>query len=158
MKKTGSSGILLFLGVAILGLLIYLAVRPPAATVIVKDNPVQFSSVRKHPFDVYADPYHAPERKNPYIDKDYTFNQVGVLQGSGTLMPLFGRPSPTIRNKWEYYTMSQGLKMPIEYRNRACGQHGCDEVYSKDDVLIPGLGKFAAMVYDTQDFRYVPRT
>jgi hypothetical protein len=152
MKLSGT----LLVGVVVVAICVVLMQRP--STVIVqRDSPVQFSSVRKHPFDVYADPYHAPERTNPYLTRDDSFNQVGVLQGSGSLLPLFGRPSPTVRNKWEYYTMTQGLKMPVEYRHRVCGQHGCDEVSSKDSVHVPGVGKYDAMVYDTEQLRYVPR-
>jgi len=32
------------------------------STVIIQDNPIKFSSTRKHPFDVFSDPYAPPER------------------------------------------------------------------------------------------------
>ena len=149
-------------GLGLLGFLVVLIVsqRPPTQ-VIVRDSPVKFSSVRKHPFDVYADPYHPPERENPYwFGRDRNYQQVGVLQGQGRagMLPLFGRPSPYASNKWEYYTMTDGLKLPVSYNRKPCNSDtGCDELVDSGSVLdVLGLGSYNANLYDVKQPRYDP--
>lgn len=125
-----------------------------SSTVIVRDGGVQFDSVRKHPFDVFADPYHPPERKNPYLfGRDYSYQQVGFLEGTGSMLPLFGRPSPNSSNRWEYYTMNSGLKLPISMGGKKCNSDtGCPEMLSGngDAVSVTGLGSMKSFIYDTK--------
>ena len=133
-------------------LLVVVFMNRPSTIVVQRDHPVQFSSVRKHPFDVYADPYHPPEMDNPYvINRNY--QQVGYLQGQDRagMLPLFGRPNPHNTSKWEYYTMTEGIKLPIDYRGKRCQENGCDEVNSKDTLNIEGLGAYTGFLYDTKD-------
>jgi hypothetical protein len=126
------------------------------STTIIQDNPVKFSSTRKHPFDVFSDPYAPPERENPYLfGRDYSYQQVGVLNGGGSMLPLFGRPSPS-SNLWDYYTMKDGLKLPISIGKRQCSSDkGCNEMLSGngDNVDVLGLGNFKSFVYDTKQLR-----
>jgi hypothetical protein len=123
-------------------------------SVIVRESPLKFDSVRKHPFDVFADPYHPPERENPYLfGRDYSYQQVGLLEGNGSMMPLFGRPSPNSSNRWEYYTMNSGLKLPITMGGKKCNSDtGCPEMLSgeNDNVDVFGLGSMKSFVYDTK--------
>ena len=131
--------------------LITVILTRPAQQVIVQDSPVKFSSVRKHPFDVYADPYHPPEMDNPYmVNRDY--QQVGFLQGEGRagFLPLFGRPSPHNRSKWEYYTQTDGIKLPVAYKGRQCYDNGCDEINTKDNINVDGLGTYKSQLYDVK--------
>lgn len=125
--------------------------------VIVRDSPIKFDSVRKHPFDVFADPYHPPERENPYLfGRDYSYQQVGLLEGNGSMMPLFGRPSPNSSNRWEYYTMNSGLKLPITMGGKKCNSDtGCPEMLSGEgeNVDVFGLGSMKSFVYDTKQLR-----
>lgn len=125
--------------------------------VIVRESPLRFDSVRKHPFDVFADPYHPPERKNPYLfGRDYSYQQVGLLEGNGSMMPLFGRPSPNSSNRWEYYTMNSGLKLPITMGGKKCNSDtGCPEMLSGEgeNVDVFGLGSMKSFVYDTKQLR-----
>ncbi len=128
------------------------------STVIVQDNPVKFSSTRKHPFDVFSDPYAPPERENPYLfGRDYSYQQVGVLNGDSGMAPLFGRPSPNSSNRWEYYTMNGGLKLPVMFGGKACNSDtGCPEMLSgnnQDSVDVLGLGKMNSFIYDTKQLR-----
>lgn len=126
------------------------------STVVVQDSPIKFSSVRKHPFDVYADPYHPPSRENPYIGSP-GYHQVGVLKNNQTLLPLFGRPSPYSSSKWEYYTMSNGLKLPVAHKDKPCDSDtGCEELLdgNADKVDVMGLGHFKSMVYGVKQLRY----
>ena len=120
---------------------------------------VYFNSVRKHPFDVFADPYHPPERENPYLfGRDYSYQQVGLLEGNGGMMPLFGRPHPNSSNRWEYYTMNGGLKLPISLEGKKCNSDtGCPEMLSGDKgggvVDVLGLGSMKSFIYDTKQLR-----
>lgn len=140
----------IYILLALMIVLIVILFRNP--TVIVQDNPVKFSSVRKHPFDVFADPYHPPEMDNPYVVNP-NYQQVGYLQKQDRagMIPLFGRPNPYNRGKWEYYTMTDGIKLPIKYRGKKCQDNGCDEVNSKDELHVDGLGSYNSYLYDTKD-------
>lgn len=159
MKQSGTVSLLL---AAILVVLVLALVVMPrgSPTVVVRDSPVKFGSVRKHPFDVFADPYHPPERENPYWGgRDRSYQQIGVLQrdGQAGILPLFGRPSPYATNKWEYYTMSDGLKLPISYNKKPCNSEtGCDELVNPDLLDVLGLGSYKANVYDVKQPRYDP--
>lgn len=143
---------LLFVAVIFLAALLFFSYR--TTNIIVRDNPLKFSSVRKHPFDVFADPYHPPERENPYLfGRDYSYQQVGLLEGNGTMLPLFGRPSPNSSNRWEYYTMNSGLKLPISIGNKKCNSDtGCPEMLSGngDGVNVTGMGSMKSFIYDTK--------
>ena len=126
-------------------------------SVLVQDSPIKFDSVRKHPFDVFSDPYAPPERENPYLfGRDYSYQQVGLLDKMGSMFPLFGRPSPNSSNRWEYYTMKDGLKLPISMGGKTCNSDtGCPEMLSGngDPVDVLGLGSMKSFVYDTKQLR-----
>jgi hypothetical protein len=154
MKRTDYT---LFLGMGVF-LLAVVLFSSRGSTVIVQDNPVKFSSTRKHPFDVFSDPYAPPERENPYLfGRDYSYQQVGVLNGDTGMAPLFGRPSPNSSNRWEYYTMNGGLKLPVMFGGKACNSDtGCPEMMSgnnDDSVDVLGLGKMKSFIYDTKQLR-----
>ncbi len=128
-----------------------------STSVIIADSPVKFDSVRKHPFDVFSDPYAPPERENPYLfGRDYSYQQVGILKGLSGMLPLFGRPSINSSSKWEYYTMNDGLKLPISFGGKTCNSDtGCTEMLSGngDEVDVLGLGKLTSFIYDTKQLR-----
>jgi hypothetical protein len=152
-KRRDDSLLYILLGVVVIGLIVVMA--RSASTVVVKQGGgVQFDSVRKHPFDVFADPYHPPERQNPYLfGRDYSYQQVGFLEGAGSMLPLFGRPSPNSSNRWEYYTMNGGLKLPISMGGKKCNSDtGCPEMLSGngDGVDVTGLGSMKSFIYDTK--------
>jgi hypothetical protein len=155
MAKKSDYTLLLVVGVFLLALVV-LSSRG-GTKVIVKDSPVKFDSVRKHPFDVFADPYHPPERENPYLfGRDYSYQQVGLLNGDGGMLPLFGRPHPNSSNRWEYYTMNGTLKLPVSFGGKACNSDtGCPEMLSGegDKVDVLGLGKMNSFIYDTKQLR-----
>lgn len=152
-KKTDYT---LVLVAVVLGVVILFSTR--GSTVIVQDNPVKFSSVRKHPFDVFSDPYAPPERENPYLfGRDYSYQQVGLLNGAGGMLPLFGRPSPNSSNRWEYYTMNSGLKLPVMFGGKQCNSDtGCPEMMGGghgESVDVLGLGNMKSHIYDTKQLR-----
>lgn len=142
-------------GIALVVVLVIVFNKP--TSVVIADSPVKFDSVRKHPFDVFADPYHPPERENPYLfGRDYSYQQVGILKGLSGMLPLFGRPSLSSSSKWEYYTMNDGLKLPVSLGGKACNSDtGCNEMLSGngDDVDVLGLGKLTSFIYDTKQLR-----
>jgi hypothetical protein len=141
-------------GILLVGVILLVSHNP---TVIVKSGGVQFDSVRKHPFDVFSDPYKPPERENPYLfGRDYDYQQVGVLNDGSGMLPLFGRPSPNSSNRWEYYTMNGNLKLPISFGGKTCNTDtGCNEMLSGngDNVDVLGMGKFKSFIYDTKQLR-----
>ncbi len=153
MAKKQTDFILLIIGISAVVVILLLFSR--RQTVIVRGGGVQVDSVRKHPFDVYADPYHPPERENPYLfGRDYSYQQVGLLEGDGGMLPLFGRPSPNSSNRWEYYTMNSGLKLPVSIGGKKCNSDtGCPEQLSGrkgDEVDVFGLGSMKSLIYDTK--------
>lgn len=152
MAKKDTSNLLL-LGLVVVVVVILFMSRG-GTTVLVQDSPVKFDSVRKHPFDVFSDPYSPPERENPYLfGRDYSYQQVGILDKMGSMLPLFGRPSLNSSSKWEYYTMKDGLKLPISMGGKACNSDtGCNEMLSGNGDLVDvlGLGSMKSFIYDTK--------
>lgn len=146
---------LLFGGLVLVVILLLTMNKP--TSVIIADSPIKFDSVRKHPFDVFSDPYAPPERENPYLfGRDYSYQQVGILKGLSGMLPLFGRPSMNSSSKWEYYTMNDGLKLPISFGGKACNSDtGCNEMMSGngEEVDVLGLGKLTSFIYDTKQLR-----
>jgi hypothetical protein len=88
----------------------------------------------------------------PLRYNDVEFRQLGYLTSDGIRLPLFGRKIG--RNKWTYYTMQDGIKLPIEYNRRVCTQFpGCDEMSDKDETLVDGI-TFKVHLYDVQIWGY----
>lgn len=146
----------LFMLLGILAI-IFIVWSSSRGSVSIVRSPIQFDSVRKHPFDVFSDPYAPPERENPYLfGRDYSYQQVGLLERAGSMLPLFGRPSPNSSSKWEYYTMNGGLKLPISMGGKKCNSDtGCSEMLSGngDGVDVFGIGTMKSHIYDTKQLR-----
>jgi hypothetical protein len=156
-RRSNDSLMYMLIGVVVIALVIMM-MRSSSTVVVKNSGGVQFDSVRKHPFDVFADPYHPPERTNPYLfGRDFSYQQVGFLEGGGGMIPLFGRPSPNSSNRWEYYTMNSGLKLPISMGGKKCNSDtGCPEMLSGgkgDSVDVLGLGNMKSYIYDTEQLR-----
>jgi hypothetical protein len=75
----------------------------------------------------------------PIQYRETEYRQLGYLTAPGRdRLPLFGRVLNR-RDKWTYYTLEQGIKLPIEYKNRLCTQSpGCDAFSSGDMVKVEG--------------------
>ena len=99
------------------------------------------------------------------------FQQMGVLTAPGgsstsaspnrTLLPLLGRRSAGSRERYNYYTRTDGLnpiQVPVSFKNRGCDDDtGCDEIMSGDTVCVPLLGQtYTATVYKYNSPRYIP--
>jgi hypothetical protein len=99
------------------------------------------------------------------------YQQIGVLAAPGgtdnsatpnrTLLPSFGRRAASNRDRWNYYTRSDGMnpiQVPIRNRNRPCDDdNGCNEIFDGDSVSAPLLGQaYTATIYRTSTPRYLP--
>lgn len=99
------------------------------------------------------------------------FQQIGILSAPGgtstsatpnrTLLPLFGRKVAVGRERYNYYTRSDGInpmQVPVTYKNRDCqDDNGCDEITTGDTVGVPLLGQtFVATTYRYNLPRYIP--
>jgi hypothetical protein len=99
------------------------------------------------------------------------FQQMGVLTAAGgsstsaspnrTLLPLFGRRVAVSRDRYNYYTRTDGfnpVQVSVSYKNRNCDDdNGCDEIMSGDTVGVPQLGQtFTSTIYRYNVPRYIP--
>uniref|UniRef100_A0A6C0E854 Uncharacterized protein n=1 Tax=viral metagenome TaxID=1070528 RepID=A0A6C0E854_9ZZZZ len=103
------------------------------------------------------------------------YQQVGILYkksisdptsapGNNTesnILPLYGQPTFSGSNKWNYYTSSDkftSLKIPVQHKNKECtNEHGCQELYDGDSVAIPAYnGDFEVKIYGYDSPRYLP--
>jgi len=99
------------------------------------------------------------------------FQQVGVLSTPGgsstsaspnrTLLPLFGRRVAVSRERYNYYTRTDGfnpVQVPVSFKNRNCeDDNGCDEISNGDMISVPLLGQtFVSTVYRYNIPRYIP--
>jgi hypothetical protein len=100
-----------------------------------------------------------------------SYQQIGVLTTPGgtdnsgtptrTILPLFGRAIDAARNKWNYYTRTDGMnpvQVPVQFKRRNCDDDvGCDEVIDGDNVGVPIMGQaFTANIYRYSTPRYLP--
>jgi hypothetical protein len=75
------------------------------------------------------------------------------------MLPLFGGIYSGGGNKWIYYTMHNGIKIPINYNGRECSDsdHGCDEIYNGSSISLPNhLGRYKVSIYKNDAPKYIP--
>jgi hypothetical protein len=127
------------LGLALL-LLVVLHVLPSTTVQVQQHVPVQVPQVPSEIQVVIAQDY-TDTLKNIYAPpvryREIEYRQIGYLTAPGReRLPLFGRLLNR-RDKWTYYTLEQGIKLPIEYNKRLCTQSpGCDALSSGDMVKV----------------------
>ena len=57
--------------------------------------------------------------------------------GNRSRLPLYGQPSATRRGRWSYYTLVDGLKLPLVQRGRDClDEVACEELSDGDTVSV----------------------
>jgi hypothetical protein len=71
------------------------------------------------------------------------YSVVGYLEtATQGMVPLYARPSPTHRHRYNYYTRNSNeylVRLPVIKDGRDCTNNlGCDELYDKDVVSVPG--------------------
>lgn len=125
--------------VILLGLCLFLFILYVSPRQVVPISPIQVPSeiqvvVAEDYTDTLKNVYAPPIRY-----REIEYRQLGYLTCAGRdRLPLFGRVLNR-RDKWTYYTLEQGIKLPIEYNNRLCTQSpGCDELSSGDAVKVEG--------------------
>ena len=99
------------------------------------------------------------------------FQQIGVVTAAGgtetsgtptrTILPLFGRTIDSGRNRWNYYTRTDGMnpvQVPVQFKRRNCDDdNGCDEISDGDSVGVPVMGQsFTVSIYRYSTPRYMP--
>ena len=99
------------------------------------------------------------------------YQQMGVLTAPGgndntgspnrTILPLFGRRTNYGRDRWNYYTRTDGLnpvQVPLQFKRQNCDDdNGCQEIITGDSVGVPILGQsYTANVYRYATPRYMP--
>lgn len=92
------------------------------------------------------------------------YRQVGILtrnEMKDTILPLFGRPLYSNRDKWQYYTMndkSHAIKLPISQNGKSCtSETGCNSLYNGDNVYVEGYNDvFNVTVYENNAIQYIP--
>lgn len=95
--------------------------------------------------DTIRNPYAPPVM---YQNADY--NQLGYLSAGAYKIPLLGKPASNMRrDKWYYYTIQNGIKIPLCVGKRKCSTNpGCDSV-SNGDVVLVDNSEFVVQLYDT---------
>ena len=120
--------------------------------------------------NTYGVPINIPSR-----GPQQSYQQVGILykenienpdklpgnNNESNILPLFGRPTYSGSNKWNYYTSSdkfQTVKLPISIDGRKCTDDiGCNELMNGDMITIPSYnGRFKVEIYDFDRPRYIP--
>lgn len=72
------------------------------------------------------------------------YSTVGYLESASQgMLPLYARPSPTHRHRYNYYTRNANeyaVRLPVIRDGRDCTNRlGCDELYDRDLVDVPGI-------------------
>ena len=120
--------------------------------------------------NTYGIPINIPSR-----GPQQSYQQVGILykenivnpdqlpgnNNESNILPLFGRPTYSGSNKWNYYTSSdkfQTVKLPININGRKCTDDlGCNELMNGDIITVPSYnGNFKVEIYDFDRPRYIP--
>jgi hypothetical protein len=138
----------------------------------------QFDNLNQH-FNVstqnqktrFEDPYNPPMKQNPYMvpiniktqGQNLNYSQIGILtrlSNNEQILPLFGRPLISNRDKWNFYTMNDKtnmIKLPIIYKNkRSTSEYGCDNLYNGDIVKVEGYNdNFKVTIYDNENLNYL---
>jgi hypothetical protein len=106
------------------------------------------------PERIITQPAQTPEYRGPPLReyKPSSFQQVGLLMGGTETFPIYGKPSYAYRDRWNYYTTTQGEQMyplPISNGDRDCTEDiGCNELYGNEDLSILGKeGTYKSKIY-----------
>jgi hypothetical protein len=182
--STQSLLILLLIAVIICGTFVYLATRAekpvniklemPERETVKERAPSTNNNLPPEPSRVYqtGPDFNTAGSVFNFPTQGYAeqFQQVGLLIAPGasalsasdrTLVPLYGRRIAARRDKWNYYSRTDGLnpvQVPVRYKNRDCDEDiGCDEVFDGDEVAVPAQGQtFKVQLYKQKNIIYNP--
>jgi hypothetical protein len=124
--------ILFFLLIGICIPIAYSDILTPVAQVEQPDITVKLV---QDAYDTVQNPYTPPLR---YLDTE-SYKQMGYLKRNSSRLPFFGKPANLRRDMWYYYTLMDGIKLPITINKRKCSvSPGCSSVSSGDAVVVDG--------------------
>lgn len=129
--------------------------------------PMRGGDIRNAP-DLRVNPARDPAYPLRGVPQDY--QQMGTIVSAApdaspdaqpTILPLIGRPSPTNRDRWNYYTATDQynmMRLPIAVDGKDCQEDvGCREIYNGDAISVPAYKKeFTAQVYKYERPQYNP--
>jgi hypothetical protein len=112
-----------------------------------------------YPVEVH-DARREPEFRGPPIKKYKPghMQQMGILLGDqGETMPLYGKEVRGRRDRYHYYTVTDGEQLypvPVGHEGRDCMEDiGCQELYGQERVSILGkVGEYDVKMYRTDNF------
>jgi len=160
----------------------------PSKIVVIQQPTLGSIATRRN--DSFNDPYSPPLKDDGYYHprdssdvrgipvnietrgSGMSYQQVGILTpanggggggGESLILPLMGRKYLNGRDKWQYYTMANGMsnisaKLPLSVAGKSCtGEYGCNEIQNGDTVYVEGYKTtFSATVYENGTFSYIP--
>lgn len=99
------------------------------------------------------------KRSNPISRQTTESRRPDPLETS--ILPIFGRPLQTHRQKWQYYTMTNSnnmVKLPIVNKGKVCtNEYGCDELFNAETVYVQGIDdQYTVNIYENEQPRYIP--
>uniref|UniRef100_A0A6C0JWI4 Uncharacterized protein n=1 Tax=viral metagenome TaxID=1070528 RepID=A0A6C0JWI4_9ZZZZ len=156
----------------------------PTKIVVIQQPTLASVATRRN--DSFNDPYSPPLKNDGYYHprdssdirgipvnietrgSGMSYQQIGILtpmngSGDALILPLMGRKWLNGRDKWQYYTMTNGnsnisAKLPVSVNGKSCtGEYGCNEIQNGDTVYVEGYKTtFSATVYENGTFSYIP--
>jgi hypothetical protein len=176
----------LVITIGLVGYLIYNQNKPITQKPNIMVVPPPLVGIPTRSNDSFNDPYSPPLKTNGYTEQSsydvrggipinvetratgMNYQQIGILTPlNGTdntmILPLMGRKLMTGREKWQYYTMANGVgtihtKLPVSKNGKSCtGEYGCDDIQNGDTVYVEGYKTtFTATIYENINFSYIP--
>jgi len=176
----------LVITIGLVGYLIYNQNKPITQKPNIMVMPPPLVGIPTRSNDSFNDPYSPPLKTNGYTEQSsydvrggipinvetratgMNYQQIGILTPlNGTdntiILPLMGRKLMTGREKWQYYTMANGVgtihaKLPVSKNGKSCtGEYGCDDIQNGDTVYVEGYKTtFTATIYENINFSYIP--
>jgi hypothetical protein len=148
MKKSD----IIIISVSIVSVILFIAI----SVLLMRPGPQKI--IVQGPERIITQPARTPEYRGPPLReyKPSSFQQVGLLMGGGgsgsETYPIYGKPSYAYRDRWNYYTTTQGEQMyplPISNGDRDCTEDiGCQELYGNEELSILGKeGTFKSKIY-----------
>lgn len=95
------------------------------------------------------------------------FEELGLLYATtgsqantqaNNVLPVYGRQTYKRSHKWNYYTVVDDIRIPLEIDNADCmKQLGCNELYDKDRLNIPQLNNVYKYQHTEEPpIKYIP--
>lgn len=160
-----SNTLIIVLGIAILGILVVMLLRQSSPIVVMPTPAITDIATAPSVSQIITPVVTTAPLTPPVNNFDFTrpsgYKEIGILKDGNEILPLVGRPHPSQRNKWEYFTMANNgfaTKLPVSVKGKNCtGEFGCDEITTNDSIFADGADKiYKATVYENRGFSYNP--